>query len=133
MIKSQVVVLDSHESQCRELCKVLKDGGYHATGFHALPDLQNYIRGRDSIAVILDLDTVPLNNRTIRALAIENPGIYLLGLSKERFHPELKNAICYHLFACINKSADSAEHFNELFYWLNTINQNEMEPKYPEG
>ena len=133
MIKTPVVVLDSDASRCRELCAVLKDGGYHATGFQALPDLQKYIRGRDRIAVILDLDTVPLDNRTIRSLAIENPGIYLLGLSKERFHPELKDAICYHIFACINKCTDPAELFNELFYWLNTIDQNEVEPKCPSG
>jgi len=122
-MKKKALILDADERQSLELSAVLEDGGYHATAFHTLPDLQEYIGDHDSLAVILDLDTVPLNNRTIRALAIENPGLYLLGVSKERLHPELKDAISHYLYACINKPSDPEEFRDELFYWLKTINE----------
>lgn len=133
MMRKKVAVLDADERQCRRLCAALKNGGYHSDALHSFTDLQEYIRSQDTLAVILDIDTVPLNNRTIRALAIENPGVCLLGVSKERFHPELKDAICYHLYACITKSANPEELYDELFYWLKTIAENEVEPKCPAG
>lgn len=133
MKKKQVVVLDADKMQCRGLCAVLQDGGYRTAALNTLSDLQQYILDHDTLAVILDVDTVPVNNRTIQALAIENPGVCLLGLSKERFHPELKNAICYHLYACINKSANPEELYDELLYWLKAIAENEIEPKCPAG
>ena len=113
----KVIFLSSDAKQNRQLSVILEEGGYHLTVFQELSELQCYIKGRDSLAVILDLDTVPLDNRTIRHLALKNPGIFLLGLSKERFHPELKDAICYHLFACINRPQDQNELVDELSFW----------------
>ena len=126
----KVIFLSSDAKQNRQLSVILEEGGYHLTVFQELSELQCYIKGRDSLAVILDLDTVPLDNRTIRHLALKNPGIFLLGLSKERFHPELKDAICYHLFACINRPPDQNELLDELFYWLKTIYENEISSNY---
>lgn len=72
--------------------------------------------------VILDLDSIRIDNRTIRELTILYPHIYFLCMSKDRFHPELKDAICYHIYACLTKPLD----YDELLYWLRCIdNDNE--------
>jgi hypothetical protein len=42
---------------------------------------------------------------------------YVFGLSKILYNPELKEAICCHLFACLKKPVDS----DELLYWLKSI------------
>jgi len=34
-----------------------------------------------------------------------------------------KDAICYHIYSCINKSVDP----DELFYWLKCIYQDELD------
>jgi len=77
--------------------------------------------------VILDLDSVCINNRAVRELTIEYPHVYFLCMSKDRFHPELKDAICYHIFACLTKPLD----YDELLYWLRCI-ENESDSNPPK-
>ena len=63
------------------------------------------------------VDTAPLDNRTVRDLTTKYPAVYFLCLSSKRFHPELKDAICYRIYACINKPMDP----EELFFCLKSI------------
>ena len=123
----EILVVNADENQCGELCTLLQERQYPATPIHSYPDLLNLVQGTDSRVVIIDLDTVPLDNRTIRALALKYPGTYLLCLSKDRFHPHLKEALCYHIYACINKPVDP----DEIFYWLKSIYEQESDPKKP--
>jgi hypothetical protein len=73
----------------------------------------------------MDIDSVPVDNRTIRELTIKHPETYFLCTSKDRFHPDLKDAICYHIYACLNKPVDP----DELFYWLRSIDEDDADPK----
>jgi DNA-binding NtrC family response regulator len=116
-MKKRVVVLDADEEQCRDLCILLEGRHYRAVPMHSLPDLEKHLQENECLACLFDFDTVPLDNRVIRQLTVKNPGIVFLGLSKSRFHPDLKESICYHLYACINKPID----IDELFYWLKCI------------
>jgi DNA-binding NtrC family response regulator len=116
-----VVVVDADENQCHELCSVLKEGNYPTTSLHSLLDLQAYIRKESRAVIIMDIDTIHIDNRTIKEIVLKNPGTYFLCLSRDRFHPHLKDAICYHIYACINKPVD----FEELFYWLKSIYEHE--------
>jgi len=75
------------------------------------------------LAVILDIDSVPLDNRAIRKLSAQYPGVPLLCISRDRIHPELKDAISYHILACLNKPVD----FDELIYWLRCIESRQRE------
>jgi DNA-binding NarL/FixJ family response regulator len=76
------------------------------------------------VAVVLDIDSVPVDNRTIRKLALKYPGVRFLCTSKDRFHPELKDAICYHIYACLTKPVDP----DELLYWIKSIYEEENIP-----
>ncbi len=120
----RVILLDSDEKQCQGLCVMLTEKGYRTIPMDSILHLQKYLQTRTCLALIIDLDTIPVDNRAIRELSIKNPGVYILGLSKDRFHPELKDAICYHVYACINKPVDP----DELFYWLRTIYEDELDP-----
>lgn len=76
-----------------------------------------YIQDIECVVVIMDLDTIPIGNRIIRELTVKYPGVYFLWLSSDRFHPHLKEALCYHIYACINKPVDP----DELLYWVRSI------------
>lgn len=81
------------------------------------------------LAVILDLDSTPLDNRTIRELKQSVPATPFLCASRNRFHPELQEAIRHHLFACLNKPVDP----EELHYFLKCIRDNRSESRGPPG
>jgi DNA-binding NtrC family response regulator len=124
-MEKPIVVLDADENQCRALCTMLEERRYRAVPIHKILKLEKCIQRDGCLAVILNIDTVSVDNRTIRDLTIKNPGIHFLCLSKDRFHPELKDAICYHIYACINKPVDK----DELFYWIKSIYENEVNLK----
>ena len=121
--KKKILVLDADAESCRGLCKTLDEGCYPATALHSLIDLEDRIQEGNCLAVIMDIDTVRVDNRVIRKLALKYPGVRFLCTSKERFHPELKDAICYHIYACLQKPVDP----DELSYWIGCIYEDESE------
>ncbi len=116
-MEKKLVVLDADNEQCTDLCEILKEEHYIATPVSSIKHLENHLQERSCKAVIMDIDTVPVNNRTVRKLTSKYPGVNFLCLSKARFHPELKDAISHHMYACIKKPPDP----DELFYWINSI------------
>ena len=119
-----VVVLDGNKESGEELGKILQSWHYPVTAIQSLSQLENLILSKDYIAVIIDIDSVPVDNRMIRNLVLTYPGVRILCTSKDRFHPELKDAICYHIDACLNKPVDP----DELLYWIKSIFEEENIP-----
>ena len=119
-MEKQVVVLDANEERCLELCANLGEWQYQTTPIHSLESLKSYMQNASCDVVILDIDTVPVDNRIIRKLRTSNPEISLLCVSKDRFHPELHEAFSSDVFACVNRPIDN----DELFYWLKSICEN---------
>ena len=118
-MEKSVIVLDADKQRCSELCAMLDKWQYRATPMHSLPKLENYMQKSPCDVVIMDIDSVEVDNRTIRNLRSRNPEVFLLCLSKDRFHPELHEALSSHIFACINRPIDQ----DELSYWLRSICQ----------
>jgi DNA-binding NtrC family response regulator len=119
-----ILVVDENEQSSQELCNILKSQHYPTTATHFLSELEPCIEKEDHVAVIIDIDSVPVDNRSIRNLALKHPGMRFLCTSKDRFHPELKDAICYHIYACLNKPVDP----DELLYWIKSIYEEESLP-----
>jgi len=119
-----IVVLDHNRNSRQELFSILNSKNYPFTVTHALSSLEELFGSDQYVAVILDIDSVPVDNRTIRDLALKFPGVRFLCTSKDRFHPELKNAICYHIYACLNKPVDP----DELLFWIKSIYEEENIP-----
>ena len=76
------------------------------------------------LAVILDLDTVPVNNQFLRGLRKIHPQIDILGISELSYHPGLEEVIGSHLLACLVKPLD----VEELCFWLKSIGEHLANP-----
>ena len=122
-MEKRIVLLDADTAQCKQLCALLEKERYSVSTLHSLQNLEKHLEKKKFQAVIIDIDTVPVDNRTIRKLTLLFPGVYFFCLSEQPFHPELKDAICYHIYACLNKPVDE----DELFYFLRSIYENETD------
>lgn len=119
-MKKEIVVVDTNRKECQRLCRMLETWHYQAVPKYSFKDLDEYVENNQCLSVILDIDTVAVDNRAIGLLSKKNPGIYLFCLSKTKFHPQLQEAIGNYFYACLNKPVDP----DELSYWLNSIIEN---------
>jgi DNA-binding NtrC family response regulator len=119
-----IAVLDADIKGCREVCDILESRNYPTTCVDSLAELKVKIDQGGFIAVIIDIDSVPVDNRLIREFALKYPAVRFLCKSKDRFHPELKDAICYHIYACLTKPVDP----DELLFWIKSIYDEETIP-----
>lgn len=120
-MEKKIAILDAEQQSCDELRGILESQRFPTIAIHSLALLESHIQSGDIIAVVVDIDSVPVDNRTIRELTLKYPGVRFLCTSKDRFHPELKDAICYHIYACLNKPVDP----DELLYWIKSIYEEE--------
>ena len=119
-----IIVIDGNKESSKELSSILESQHYQTNTIQSMPELDGCIKSEDCIAVIIDIDSVPVDNHTIRNLALQYPAVRFLCTAKDRFHPELKDAICYHIYACLNKPVDP----DELLYWIKCIYEEENLP-----
>ena len=122
-MEKRIVLLDADTAQCKQLCALLEKERYSVSALHSLQNLETHLEENKFQAVIIDIDSVTIDNRTVRELTIKFPKVYFFCLSVQPFHPELKDAICYHIYACLNKPVDE----DELFYFLRSIYENETD------
>ena len=123
-MKKKVVILDTNPDSRNELSDIIHSKDYPLDHARELASLEDYLASDQYVAVVMDIDSIQVDNRTIRNLAIKYPGVCFLCTSRDRFHPELKDAICYHIYACLNKPVDP----DELLFWLKSIYEEEDLP-----
>jgi DNA-binding NtrC family response regulator len=125
-----VLVVAGNSGPGYEVCSLLQELDYTATLFHSLNDLLQELRKDSGVAVILDLDSVPVNNQFLRGLRKEHPQLDILGISQLSYHPGLEEVIGSHLLACLVKPLDA----EELCFWLKSISEHLANPvKEAEG
>lgn len=115
--EKQIIVVDADKDYCREIAQMIQAGGYQAITLHSFHDLERYLHDHDCLIATLDLSALSVGNRLIKELALKHHGTYFLGLTDHRFNPELEEAICYYIYACITKPVDP----EELLYWIRSI------------
>ena len=81
MVK-RILVLDKNQEQCRDLCELLGESHYPATPLHSIRNLQDHLEEKKYLAVMVDIDTVPVDNRTIKDLTLKFPEVYLFFIQK---------------------------------------------------
>jgi DNA-binding NtrC family response regulator len=126
-VKNSVLVVSNNHEEWLSLGDQLILQGYDIYLIRSINEMENRLDETKCLAVIIDIDSIDVENRTIRNLTIRHPGTPLLCVSFDKFHPELKDAICYHIYACLNKPIDP----DELFYWLKCIQRDETESRAP--
>jgi DNA-binding NtrC family response regulator len=117
-------VLDADKDQSQELCRLFEKAHFKATPQYSTEQLGKHIQDSNCQAIFWDIDTIPADNRTIRDLTAKFPKVYFFCLSRQAIHPELKDAISHHIYACLNRPIDP----DELFYWLQSIVDEELKP-----
>ena len=116
-MKDPIIVVIADRKQATELGTVLETQNYRSVQSKLLTHLDRLVCENCCRAVILDLDTVPVDNRTLRDLTRAHPGIRVLAVSGRRLHPELKEALSSHIYACLCKPVDP----DELIYWVKSV------------
>lgn len=125
MEKPGVLVVAGDRKQGREVCALLEELDYAATPIQSLQELEQELRKDAQVAVILDLDTVPVKNQFLRGLRKTHPQLHLLGISELSYHPGLEEVIGSHLHACLVKPLDA----EELCFWLRSIGEHLSHPE----
>ncbi len=115
----KVAVVDADEQNCRELCALLMQAGVAVAPLFSLGDLPEHLRREQVAVVIVDLDTLPVNNNFFRSLKKQYPHLHVLCLSSRTHHPGLKEAMGSHICASLAKPLNS----EELFYWLKAVSE----------
>lgn len=123
----KILLVGGDVNESKHLGELLKEQQYKNVTIHSLSEVGNHLRSRNYKAVILDIDSVIADNRTIRNLSHLFPEVYWLCTSREKIHPELSDVFRHHIYACISKPIDP----DELFYWLKCISENEPENRGP--
>lgn len=116
-----ILVVEPDQEKRDELCAMLQRYHYYSDGLHSLEDLQEKLQEAVCQLVILDLDTLPVDNRFFRNIRRQYPTMWILGLSSRPFHPELKEAMSQHIYSCLSKPVDE----EELVFWIKSLFQNQ--------
>ena len=125
MKKTAVLVVASDRRPGHQVCSLLQELDYPATLISSLKDLEQELKKDSKVAVILDLDTVPVNNQFLRGLRKMHHQLHLLGISELSYHPGLKEVIGSYLLACLVKPLDA----EELCFWLKSISEHLSNPE----
>ncbi len=116
-----IVVVDADKNQCKNLCALLKQENHNVVELHSLLSLKKIVQDTPCRVVILDLDSVPVDNRFIKEFKRQNPGFPIMVLSSRSFHPELEQVMSKHICACLRKPPDP----EELLYCIRSFCENE--------
>ncbi len=129
MTKS-VAVVDTNFKERRKLCGLLESGHYLTTPFQSLDDLAKAVQDGFFNAIILDLDSLPVDNFFFRELHRLSPSVCVIGISVRPFHPELEESMRSHISACLMKPVK----VDELIFWLKSIDEREVQDlRIPDG
>jgi len=118
-VNKAVFFVNADPQQSADISHLLEDAGCLSKTVDSPAELKNLLKEEACMAVIMDIDSVVVNNRTIKDLASSFPAIPFLCLSKERLHPELQDSIRDHIYACLTKPLDP----DELSYWIKCIQE----------
>ena len=123
MTLKDIIVAGADSNECQELCAMLGREHFTATPSSALDQMEEILRDKQALTVLLDLDGLPVDNRFIKQFSKRNPDVRLIAISSRSFHPELREAMSTHISACLRKPLD----FDELLYWLRSVHKAEQD------
>ncbi len=104
-----IVVIDADKEQCRKLCSLLEQKNYKSVGLHSLPNLEETIQKTARAAVILDLDSLTVDNHFLEDFKRQYPDVAIMALSSSFYHPELEQSMGKYICACFKKPPDPDE------------------------
>ncbi len=122
MGRLDVVVVSADEHNCQEICALLEKANIPVAPLYSAEVLADHLSREPVAVLIVDLDTLPVDNRFFRSLKKQYPKMNILCLSSRTHHPGLEESMGLHICASLTKPLNS----EELFYWLKALA--EIEP-----
>lgn len=116
-VKKEILVLDGDPVTGKDLGQMLSGQAYRITQVMTVKECEAYLQDHACCALIVDLDTVALDNRMIGQLKKKHPGVDIFAKSLRPFHPELEESLRRFIFACLAKPLDA----DELKFWLKSL------------
>lgn len=116
------MVVQADKNQNSKNCQMLRSMGYQAIPIFSLKELRREVLKNRGDGIVIDLDTIPVDNSCIKQLRAERKDIQLIALSERTFHPELSESIGVDIYACLGSPPD----FNELSYCLKGTLENKQ-------
>ncbi len=126
--RKPIVILDPDKKQSAELCSVLAKEEYRTLSFSTLPEFVDGLCECSPLALIINLDLVPMDNRALRELRNRIQAPCIIGLSSRTFHPELKEALSRYIDACFAQPVE----LDDLLYYLRGAENNAAEQRTEE-
>jgi len=123
-MQKEVVVLDTDRKQCKSLCALLSEHEYLSSAMSSMTNMDQYLGESNCRAIILNLDSVSVTNKSLKQLKSKNPSVNIIALSERQFHPELEEALREYISVCLAMPVDP----DDLTYWLKTIYENNEKP-----
>jgi DNA-binding NtrC family response regulator len=117
MGRLNIAVVDTDKQNCRELCTLLEQADIPVAPLYSLEDLSEHLKREKVGVLIVDLDTLPVNNSFFRSLKKQYSHLHILCLSSRTHHPGLEEAMGSHIYASLAKPLNS----EELFFWVKSI------------
>lgn len=117
-----ICILSTDGKQIEQLRSILCEEQFEARVFQDLEALLMGLSHTGCLAVILDVDSVQVTNRMIRQIKNRFSEVSIFCTSQDRLHPDLKDALSQHIYACLGKPLDP----DELHFWLKCIRDNEL-------
>lgn len=112
-----ILVIDADRERCRKLCGTLEQHHYRPVAKTSLKGLPELFQGGGFCTLVLDIDTLPVDNLFIRGLKNANPRGSIIATSSRSFHPELEEAMSSHIDVCLRRPFDT----EELLYWIRSL------------
>jgi DNA-binding response OmpR family regulator len=116
---SLVLMATGDKRDDRDLCTLLEKHGYRMHHSRSLEELGPQLRESRCRMLLLDLDHLSIDNRTIRELSKQHAGLSIIALSSRTYHPELEEALSSHISACLVKPVD----IDELLFWVRSLGE----------
>ncbi len=117
MGRPKVAVIDADKQNCRALCGLLEQANIPAASIQTLKGLADHLQREPVAVLIIDLDSLPVDNAFFRGLKKQYPNLHIFCLSSRTHHPGLEEAMGSHICASLAKPLNS----EELFYWLKAV------------
>jgi DNA-binding NtrC family response regulator len=108
-LKPSVILVETGKEHPPEVTKVLEASGFHILPCRSIFDLEKLCHEDALGAVIVDLDDPLMNNRVLREVKRKHHELQIIGISRRLFHPDLKEAIASHIYACLCEPVDPEE------------------------
>lgn len=123
----RVLFVTANPAEGTRLASLLAKSGYLSETLGELESLEPHLAQGAWLAVILDLDSLAVDNQTMRRLTLGFPEISFFCSSRTNYHPELQEAISGYFFACLPRPVNP----EELTYWLRCAAERTGETRAP--